>query len=165
MGVVMNAVLGVLVGGYFAWNFGGGWGSGGGGGWATRAVVFLLGMTVFWLLAGGSLWLFRRLRGGREGDVARAVERARRSIEEEHDAGAEHAYALIADEAGVRERYGGRERVVPWEEVDGAEVWTCDGVAYAAVRTADGLGVVGRDECGDGVDAFVRTVERRSSAG
>lgn len=155
MGVVMNAVMGVLVGAWFVllrWN----------GNLAQAAVVFVLAMTVFWALSGTALWLLRRLRGGHEGDVARAIERARAKIEAEHNPALDHAYTLAIEHTGVRETYRGQTRHIPWTDIDGAEVWTLDRETFAAVRTSDGLGVIARDEHNADAAAFVRHVEQRS---
>jgi len=156
MGVVLNAAVGLLVGAWFTsmhWT----------GSWSRGAVVFLLSTTVFWAFSGGGLWLIRRARGGRAGDVERAIGRARRSIEAEHAESGDQAYELSVEAGGVRELLGDRERVLGWEDVDGAEVWTDGSETYAAVRTSDGLGMLARAVEPGEAEALVREVEARSA--
>ncbi len=134
-----------------------------------RILIFLLAMTVFWTLSGAGIWLLRFARGGKQGDVDRAVRRAERAIRAERDGDGgddgEWAYEVVIDEGGLVERYRGTERPIGWDGIDGAETFFHDGAVYLAVRTSDGLGVLAPErglEGEAGVAGVAKMVEARA---
>jgi len=149
--VVINFILGLLVGAWFTTGYGAQLGAGGPVGYV---LVFVLAVTLFWALSGTTLWVVRLALGGPRAERERALRNIREKIEADEEAAPRGPYAVVLSQSGVLERLGDEERQIPWHEVDGARRWR----GYVMIDTGDGLALAVREEAigsDEEIDAFV----------
>lgn len=150
--VVVNAIMGLLVGVWLTGTYGQRFSAGGVVGYAT---VFVVSVTLFWALSGTLLWVVRLALGGRQGELRRALARVRQRLEESPHAAPTGPYAVTITQRGVTEQLNGEERTLPWQDVERATRWR----GYVMIDTADGLAVALREEAVGGPDEVQALVD------
>ena len=143
--VIINTIMGVLVGVWLTGSYGNRFGFGGA---AGHALTFLVATTLFLAISGTFLWVVRAALGGAKGERERALSRLRQRIEADRDAAPRGDYTLSLDERGVSEQLAGEERFVPWSDVVGATLWK----QYVMIDLTEGLAMPIRKDAIDTPD-------------